>query len=128
MTIAIRVFQWITGLAGLGALLLGLIYWIANISFITLHMLFGFTLTLSLLGLSILMLFIGHMRIWGVVGIVYALIVPLFGLRQMTLLAGDLHWMIRTLHLLVGIGAMALAGIMAQRYTPFKEQGQVAAQ
>ena len=128
MTITVRILQWITGLAGLGALVLGLLDWIANISFINVHMLFGFTVTLALLVLSILMLFIRGMRIWGAVGIVYALIIPVFGLTQATLLVGDFHWLIRTAHLLVGIGALALAGIMAQRYTRLKAQGRIAVQ
>ncbi len=126
MTITVRILQWITGLAGLGALVLGLLDWIANISFINVHMLFGFTVTLALLVLSILMLFIRGMRIWGAVGIVYALIIPVFGLTQATLLVGDFHWLIRTAHLLVGIGALALAGIMAQRYTRLKAQSRIA--
>jgi hypothetical protein len=128
MTITVRILQWITGLAGLGALVLGLLDWIANISFINVHMLFGFTVILALLVLSILMLFIRGMRIWGAVGIVYALIIPVFGLTQATLLVGDFHWLIRTAHLLVGIGALALAGIMAQRYTRLKAQGRITVQ
>ncbi len=126
MTITVRILQWITGLAGLGALALGLLDWIANISFINVHMLFGFTVTLALLVLSILMFFIRGMRIWGAVGTVYALIIPVFGLTQATLLVGDFHWLIRTAHLLVGIGALALAGIMAQRYTRLNAQGRIA--
>jgi len=126
MTITVRIFQWITGLAGFGALALGLLDWIANISFINVHMLFGFTVTLALLVLSILMLLIRRMRAWGLVGIVYALIIPVFGLTQDTLLVGNFHWMIRIAHLLVGIGALALAGIMAQRYMRLKSQGRIA--
>lgn len=128
MTITVRILQWMTGLAGLGALVLGLLDWVANISFINVHMLFGLTVTLALLVLSILMLLIRGMRIWGVVGTVYALIIPVFGLTQTTLLVGDFHWLIRTAHLLVGIGALALAGIMAQRYTRLKAQGRIAVQ
>jgi hypothetical protein len=128
MTIAVRIFQWITGLAGLGALAFGLLDWITNISIIPVHMLFGFILTIALLILSILMLFGSRVRVWGVVGIVYALIVPLLGLTQTTLLVGNVHWLIRTLHMLVGIGAMALAGIMARWYTLLKAREQVIVQ
>jgi hypothetical protein len=126
MTLTVRTFQWITGLAGLGALVLGLLDWFANMSFINVHLLFGFTMTLALLVLSILMLFIRGMRIWGAVGIVYALLIPVFGLTQATLLVGDFHWLIRTAHLLVGIGAMALAGIMGNHYLNLKSGGRAA--
>ncbi|HLZ60928.1 MAG TPA: hypothetical protein VKR06_28600 [Ktedonosporobacter sp.] len=128
MTLTVRIFQAITGLAGLGALTLGLLNWIANINFIGIHMLFGLTVTLALLVLSILMMFIRGMRIWGAAGIVYALIVPVFGLTQATLLVGDFHWLIRIAHLLVGVGAMALAGIMGNQYLRLQARGQTAAQ
>jgi len=62
------------------------------------------------------------------VGIVYAFIIPLFGLTQATILVGDFHWLIRIAHLLVGLGALALAGIMAQRYLRLKGQSRAAVQ
>lgn len=52
----------------------------------------------------------------GAISIVYAPIVPVFGAIQMTLLVGDLHWIIRTVHLLIGLGAFALLGITGMRY------------
>jgi len=65
MTITVRIFQSINGLAGLVALTLGLLDWIAHMSFVNVHMLFGILVTLSLLVLGILMLFSREMRIWG---------------------------------------------------------------
>ena len=117
---AIRVIQWIAGIAGLGALALGLLFWIANISFINVHMLLGLTVALLLLLLSIVMIFTRGMRLLGAIGIVYALFVPAFGLNQATLLIGSLHWIIQVAHLLVGIGAVALVGIMGTRYMRLK--------
>lgn len=128
MTLTTRILQAITGLAGLGALILGLLDWIVNINLIPIHMLLGLTVTLGLLILSILMMFNKGMRIWGVVGIIYALIIPTFGLNQMTMLVGDYHWVIRTAHMLVGIGAMALAGIMGNQYLRLQAQRQAVAQ
>ncbi len=61
------------------------------------------------------------MRIWGIVGIVYALIVPVFGLTQSGILTGNLHWLIQTAHMLVGIGAIVLTGIMSTRYMTLKQ-------
>ena len=60
------------------------------------------------------------MRLLGAVGIVYALIVPVFGLTQATLLIGSMHWLIQTAHLLVGLGALALLGIIGTRYLRLK--------
>lgn len=115
-----RIIQIIIGIAGLVALTLGLLIWIANIDLISIHMLFGLIVALTLLIMSIIAVSTRGMRIWGIVGIVYALIVPVFGLTQFGILIGDLHWLIQTAHMLVGIGAMVLAGIMSARYAKLK--------
>ncbi len=116
-----RIIQVILGIAGLGALLLGLLFWIANIDLISIHMLFGLIVTLTLLVMSIIAVSTRGMRIWGIVGIVYALIVPVFGLTQSGILTGNLHWLIQTAHMLVGIGAIVLTGIMSTRYMTLKQ-------
>jgi hypothetical protein len=115
-----RILQIIVGLAGLCALVLGLFIWIARADLTDIHMLFGLLVTLGLLAMSIIALTARGLRIWGIVGIVYALIVPIFGVSQVDVLAGNLHWLIQTLHLLVGIGAMALTGFLGARYMTLK--------
>lgn len=115
-----RIIVIIVDLAGLGALVLGLLIWIANIDLIDIHLLFGLFVTLGLLLMSILALTTSRLRLWGIAGIVYAIIVPTFGESQSTLLAGNLHWLIQTLHLLVGIGAIVLTGALATRYITLK--------
>ncbi|MBO0780478.1 MAG: hypothetical protein J2P37_16760 [Ktedonobacteraceae bacterium] len=115
-----RIIQIIIGIAGLTALTLGLLFWIAGIDLLNIHMLFGLIVALTLLVMSIIAASTRGMRVWGIIGIIYALIVPVFGVTQSGILIGDLHWLIRTLHLLVGIGAMALAGSMGARYATLK--------
>jgi hypothetical protein len=111
-----RIIVIIVDLAGLGALVIGLLIWIANIDLTDIHMLFGLLVTLGLLVMSILALTVRGLRLWGIVGIVYALIVPIFGESQSTMLVGQLHWLIQALHLLVGIGACVLTGTLATLY------------
>jgi hypothetical protein len=118
--ITTRILQIILGIAGLGALVLGLLFWIANIDLINIHMLLGLIVTLTLLVMSGIAVSTRGMRIRGTVGIVYALIIPIFGLKQSVILTGNLHWLIQTAHMLVGIGAMALAGMMGARYVALK--------
>lgn len=108
---------------------LGLFYWIAllfswnwllvllaRIGFPNIHELFG---SIGAIGLLVL----GGITVWthrnwllGVGGICYALLMPAFGMTQTLILTGNLHWLIRIAHLLVGIGAMALALAMEKRY------------
>jgi hypothetical protein len=118
---AVRLLRGIAGVAGLGALTLGLLFWIANLNFISLHMLFGLIVALSLLTLGIVGVFTRGMRLLGAIGIVYALFVPVFGVTQATLLVGSLHWLIQTAHLLVGLGALALIGVLSIRYLRLKQ-------
>ena len=47
--IAVRIVVWIARVAGVGALILGLLFWIFQVDLITFHMLFGLTLTLALI-------------------------------------------------------------------------------
>jgi hypothetical protein len=116
-----RIIQIILGVAGSVALLLGLLFWIANIDLIGIHMLFGLIVTLALLVMSIIAISTRGLRIWGLVGVVYALIVPVFGLTQSAIFPGNLHWLIQAAHMLVGIGALVLAGIMSVRYMTIKQ-------
>jgi len=115
-----RILQIIVGLAGLCALVLGLLIWIANIDLTDIHMLFGLLVTLGLLVMSIIALTAPGLRIWGFAGIVYAIILLIFGESQSNILAGNLHWLIQVLHTLVGIGALVLTGFLGARYRTLK--------
>jgi len=110
-----RLLQIVVGIAGLCALVLGLFIWIANSDLTDIHMLFGLLVAVGLLVMSIIALTTRGLRIWGIVGIVYAIIVPIFGVLQSKLLVGHLYWLIQTLHMLDGIGALVLTGILAAR-------------
>src|SRR6266536_1693075 len=121
LMIAVRIIRVIAGVAGLGALTLGLLFWIAHMNFISLHMLFGLIVALSLRILGIVGVFTRGMRLLGAIGIIYAFIVPAFGLTQATLLVGSLHWLIQTAHLLVGLGALAFIGVLSTRLLRLKQ-------
>ena len=119
---AVRIIVWIARIAGVGALLLGLLFWIAQIDLISFHMLLGITFGLALLLLSIGMLFTASMRLLGAIGIVYAFILPIFGLTQTRLLIGNLHWLIQVAHLLLGLGALVLVQGIYTRYVRLKAE------
>jgi hypothetical protein len=115
-----RLLQILVGIAGLCALVLGLFIWIANSDLSDIHMLFGILVTLGLLVMSIIALTAWRLRIWGLVGIVYAIILLIFGESQSNILAGHLHWLIQALHTLVGIGAIVLTGFLGAHYRTLK--------
>ena len=124
---AVRIISWIARVALMATLVLGLLFWIAQMSLISFHMLFGLIGVLSLLVLGMVAVFTRGIRLLGVGSMVYALIVPAFGLAQSLILVGNLHWLIQTAHLLVGIGAMALAQVIEKRYRRLRRAASGAA-
>ncbi|HEX8033672.1 MAG TPA: hypothetical protein VF510_07480 [Ktedonobacterales bacterium] len=106
---AVHIISLIARLALMAALLLGLLHWIFHISFINIHMGLGITGAVGLLTLGVVAVFTRGMRWLGVGSIVYAVILPVFGMTQSRILPGNLHWLIQMAHLAVGIGAMMVA-------------------
>src|SRR5258707_7256091 len=84
--------------------------------FITIHMLFGLLVALILLTLAVMAVVTSGLRRMGVIGILYALLVPIFGVTQEMILPGDLHWLIETAHLAVGFGALTFIGAIGTAF------------
>src|SRR5712692_156084 len=124
---AVRIISWIARIALMATMVLGLLFWITQISFIGIHMLLGLTGALSLLVLGTVAVWTRGIRLLGAGSMIYALIVPTFGLTQSMILVGNLHWLIQTAHLLVGIGAMALAQVIEKRYRRLRRAASGAA-
>lgn len=98
-------------------------------NFTSVHMLFGLIVALALLILSIMALVTRELTQLGVISIVYALIMPIFGVTQQMILVGDLHWLVETAHLAVGFGALALIGTLSARLVRLNQTArQVSAQ
>lgn len=122
MSIFIQILKWTGPLAGIGAIILGLLHWFFHISFIELHIFFGSLVTLSLLLSGIVAIFNRGLRVLGAVAIVFALIVPVFGMNQMLILVGDFHWLIQVAHLLVGAAAVSLTERIGEQYMRIKQK------
>ena len=97
-------------------LFLGLAFWWGRaLRFVPVHMLVGVVVVLLLWALAALAAG-AHVRsraiplaaLWGV-------FVLVLGLTQTRLMTGSAHWVIRVLHLLVGIGAILLAERLAAK-------------
>ncbi len=110
-----RLIQIIAGICGVVALTLGMGTY-THADFTSIHMLFGLLVALALLVLAIMAAFTSGLRRLGIIGIIYALIVPIFGVTQQMIWVGDWHWLIEAAHLLVGGGALALTGTISARF------------
>ena len=110
MALTATIARWIVRLCGLFQIVTGLLFWSGNaVTMVQFHMLTGILLVLSLWVLTFVGArsgapgtLVGFAAVWGAV-------VFVFGMSQSGLLPGDLHWIIQTLHLLVGVAAIAIA-------------------
>jgi hypothetical protein len=101
---------------GLIQILIGLSIWLGfGMKLIPVHMWIGILFVLSFLVLAILaararagVAIVSLALVWGAVTFV-------FGMAQPQLLPGSNHWVIRILHLLVGVAAMGQAEGLARR-------------
>ena len=121
MRIATTVIQMLIRLLGLIMIVLGLLFWTGNaLNFIGLHMLLGIVLVLLLWAQAILAARSGASLGLVALAIAWGLIVVALGMTQNRLLPGDAHWVIKVLHLLVGISAIGIAERLARSIQPLR--------
>jgi hypothetical protein len=106
---------WIVRVAGTLQLLLGALFWTGyGYSFLPLHLVSGVVIVLTLWTVAVLALVTRTHRGLALFGILWGLALPAFGMVQAGVLTGPLHWIIRVVHLLMGLAAMAVAGTLGQ--------------
>jgi hypothetical protein len=102
-------------IAGGIVLLLGILFWSGNAyALLPLHLLLGILLVLTLWTVAACSLRVNGFSPLAAVAIVWGVVVPVFGMTQSGLLVGSLHWIVRVLHLAVGIVMLALIERMAR--------------
>lgn len=106
---------WIVRVAGVVQILLGLSIWIGpGMRYISLHIQAGFLIVVALWILAILVLIVRGRPALAVFALVWGLALPAFGMAQATILVGPLHWIIRVIHLLMGLIALGTADALAK--------------
>ncbi len=106
---------WIVRVAGTLQLVLGALFWTGHAySFLPLHIISGIVIVLTLWTVAVLALIARTHRGLALFGLLWGVALPAFGMVQATVLVGSMHWIIRVLHLLMGLAAMALAGMLGQ--------------
>lgn len=78
-------------------------------SLVNLHMAIGALFVLMLWGIAGIA--IAHRQSVGLAAFafVWGLVIVAFGMTQQRILPGDLHWIVRVMHLVVGLAAMPIA-------------------
>ena len=101
---------------GVVQLALGVTFWTGNaLGLVDLHQLLGILLVLALWTQAALAHRAGVPAGLVAGAAVWGLLVPIVGLAQRDLLPGSAHWVIQVIHLLLGIGLLALAENLATR-------------
>jgi hypothetical protein len=116
MTTFDRITMLIVRIAGIFQVLLGIVFWTGGaLQLIPVHMLVGtiFVVALWVLGIRAGVKGAGAGRAAFVIG--WGALVLAFGMVQQQILPGPYHWIVRVLHLVVGIAAMALADRLSRR-------------
>ena len=116
MRVATTVVQNLVRVCGLVLIVLGVLFWTGNaLTLIPVHILVGLVLVLSLWTMAFLAARSGVSPGLVALGFLWGLLVVVFGLTQDQLLTGDAHWVIRVLHLLVGLTAIGQSEGLAVR-------------
>jgi hypothetical protein len=116
MRMTLTTFQWVVRVAGILALLLGLLFWTGDAqSLVPVHMLLG---VLTVLALWLVAAAGSQMGapIGMVIGaVVLGLLVLGLGFSQQSMLPGSGHWVIQVVHLVLGMAAIASGEMISGR-------------
>lgn len=94
-------------------LVLGLLFWTGHaVTYVPVHILNGILFVLSLWTLAVIALATRTGRGLAVFGLLWGLALPAFGIRQAGFLVGPEHWIIRVVHLLMALIAIAAGGAL----------------
>lgn len=114
----IRIGSVVLSLAGVFALILGLLFWSGRASnLIQLHMLLGFLVVGALCVVGTAQTF-SHAGSWLIAActVFIGALLLVLGMTQSSLMVGEFHWIIRVIHLLLGLTAIGIGHMAAARY------------
>lgn len=97
-------------------IVLGIVLWTNNGENLRgFHMLLGIVIVLGLWATGIALMMRGGSPVLAAALIIYGIVVVYVGLNQEQWLPGTSHWIIQVLHLLLGLGTMALTETTRRR-------------
>ena len=116
MTGAPLVTRWVARATGVIQLILGLIIWTGRADgLILLHILDGLVFVVALLAMTWFAARAGVSRGLVTITVVWALVLPIYGIVQAQLLPGSGHAIIDLVHLFLGLGAIGQGESLARR-------------
>jgi hypothetical protein len=102
-------------LAFLVQLILGIGFWTGHfINLVNVHMAIGSLFVLALWAIAVLALRAGAAKGLAIGEIILGLVIAWFGMSQVTMLVGDMHWIVRVVHLVLAMVALPIAERLAR--------------
>jgi hypothetical protein len=115
---AIRIASAVLSLAGLLALVLGLLFWAGTVSnLLSIHMLLGLLAVGALWVIGIGQAF-AKAGNWAIAAsaLVVGAVTLVMGMIQSSLMIGDAHWVVQVVHVLLGLLTIGMGHMGAARY------------
>jgi hypothetical protein len=110
MRLATSVVEWIIRLTAVTQLAVGLLFWSGRAgSLLNLHMMVGLLFVIALWVLALLAWRTGLGAGPTLLVVAWGFVIPVFGMVHPRIMPGPDHWIIRVVHLLIGVAAMAMA-------------------
>lgn len=115
---AIRIASAVLTLAGLLALISGVLVWTRTaLNLMALHMLLGFLAVGSLWVIGVAQAFApGRSCVIAAGALIVGAVMIVLGMMQSTLLPGEFHWIIQVIHLALGLLTIGIGHMAAARY------------
>ncbi len=109
-----EILRIVTRLFGLVELALGIVFWAGSAKVLVIsHIALGTIMTAALFGLTYQAYRAGAARRLVLLAAAVGLALPAWGMAQHAILPGAYHWIAEVLHLLLGVGAIGVAEILA---------------
>ena len=114
----IRIASFVLSLAGLLALISGLLFWTGTaLNLLTMHMLLGLLAVVVLWVIGIGQAF-SKAGSWTIAAcaLVVGAVMIVIGMIQSSLMAGEFHWVIQVIHVVLGLLTIGVGHMGAARY------------
>jgi hypothetical protein len=116
MKSAASILQVVARIIGLVLIVLGILFWAGRANqLLPLHIVLGSLLVLTLLAQAMLAARAGANRGLIALAVLWGPIMLVFGMAHANLLPGQFHWVVRVLHLAVGIVAMGMVDVLGKQ-------------
>lgn len=118
--------QWTIRATGPLLVTLGILFWTGRaLKLLPLHMSLGIIFVIALIIIGVIATRARVRRKEAALAVALALIIPIVGMAQTRLLPGSWHWLVRVVHLLIGVAGMVVAARLGRTIRGSESQRRI---